>query len=499
MNGPITWRTVAGPSLTDASRPLDSAQRMITSGFGAFDDALKQQSAIDEQNFKIQKENNTNAFLNRLYQAQGADGMKALQDSGELQTMLSGFGAQVDQTAARTALDTRLGTLQKRDQEGWAYDNAALDQKEAPVIDQAKGLIAQGKLDEAGPIISGLSTRNQATLYNQADAKTQELLQRKWAAEKHPLEMDKLRAEINNSRTSGALNSLNLTKGKLELADLQESRDLQNTVAGAQSDYVQLRDTIGKQMGNLASQVVVDGKALPMTTSGHPDFGNMTEGQIAAYDAAATKANMPISKTLINGDTQAANDFLASLEKSGKYKASTLKKFKTDIRAGFDTYGNSGLVGNDAWERTVGNAQNKVALQEMKAQNWNAPGNPTTVTDYEALAKDVPNLIDKTDGRAPEEDVAAVQSLVYEMATRGIETKPGSGKFITPSVNDMRNAIRTAQGGWFTDAQRANKVRDILQQSMQTDVVRARIAEAEKAQKMQRKQAVAEIVGKPAP
>jgi len=499
MNGPITWRTVSGPSLADASRPLDSAQRMITSGFGAFDDALKQQSAIDEQNFKVQKENNTNAFLNRLYQAQGAEGMQALQDSGELQKMLSGFGAQVDQTAARTALDTRLGTLQKRDQEGWAYQNAALDQKEAPVVDQAKGLIAQGKIEEAGPVISSLSTRNQAQLYNSADAKTQELLERKWKAEKHPLEMDKLRAEINNSRTSGALNNLNLTKGKLELADLQESRELQNTVAGAQQDYVALRDSIGKQMGGLAKQVIVAGKPLPMTSAGHPDFGNMTETQVEAYDAAAAKANMPLSGNLINGDTQAANDFFNSLEKSGKFKASTLKKFKNDIRAGFDTYGSSGLVGNDAWERTVANAANKVALNEAKALNWNAPGNPTALTDYEALAKDVPNLIDKTDGNSPVEDVAAIQSLVYEMSTRGIETKEGSGKFFSPSVNDIRNAIRTAKGGWFTDEQRASKVRDILKASLQTDAVRARIAEAEKAQKMQRKQAVNEIIGKERP
>lgn len=499
MNGPITWRTVSGPSLADASRPLDSAQRMISTGFGAFDDALKQQSAIDEQNFKVQKENNTNAFLNRLYEAQGAEGMQALQASGELQKMLSGFGAQVDQTAARTALDTRLGTLQKRDQEGWAYQNAALDQKEAPDVDKAKALIAQGDINGADKITSALSTRAQASLYNAADAKTQELLQRKWAAEKHPLEMDKLKAEISNSRTSGALNSLNLTKGKLELADLQETRAIQNDVAGAQANYVQLRDSIGKQMGGFAKTIAVDGKPLPLTSSGHPDFGNMTEAQVAAYDAAATKANMPISGNLINGDTQAANDFYNSLVDSGKYKPATLKKFKNDIRAGFDTYGTSGLVGNDAWERTVANAQNQVALKEMKALNWNAPGNPTAASDYEALAKDVPNLINKTDGNSPLEDVPKVQELVYEMATRGIETKEGSGKFFSPSVNDIRNAIRTAEGGWYTDAQRATKVREILTKSLQTDAVRARIAEAEKAQKMQRKQDVAAIVAKPAP
>lgn len=202
MSTPITWRTVNGPSLAEASRPLQVAGLTLNSGFDALGDALKQQETVDKANWQQQKENNTNAFLNQIYAANGPEGFKALQDSGQLQQMLSGFGAQIDQAKAREVMDSRLGTLQKRDQENWAYQNAALDQQEAPQVNEAKALIAQGKVDQATPLINSLSTRAQASLFSAADEKTQQLLERKWKAEKHPLELQQIRAQINSSNAS---------------------------------------------------------------------------------------------------------------------------------------------------------------------------------------------------------------------------------------------------------------------------------------------------------
>lgn len=212
MAGPITWRTVNGPSLAEASRPLAFAERSFDNAFDGLKDVVKQTEATDAANWNQIKENNTQNFLNKLYSAQGAEGFKALQDSGELDRMLAANGAQIDRAAARSAMDGRLSTLQQRDRQAWEFANAALDQKEAPVVDQVKGLLAQGNLAGAKPLIAGLSARGQANMLGALDARERQLVERtkadkefNWKEEKaaqdarlYPLAFAKAQGEVDN-------------------------------------------------------------------------------------------------------------------------------------------------------------------------------------------------------------------------------------------------------------------------------------------------------------
>jgi hypothetical protein len=145
MAGPITWRTVNGPSLAEASRPMESAQRSFDNAFTGLGGVLKQQEATDQANWNQIKENNTQDFLNKLYSAQGAEGFKALQDSGELDRMLAANGAQIDRAAARSAMDGRLDTLQQRDIRGLKYGEERLAIEQAPAT--AEGLALAQKQD----------------------------------------------------------------------------------------------------------------------------------------------------------------------------------------------------------------------------------------------------------------------------------------------------------------------------------------------------------------
>jgi hypothetical protein len=258
MAGPITWRTVNGPSLAEAGRPLESAQRSFDNAFTGLGGVLKQAEATDAANWNQAKENNTQNFLNKLYAVQGAEGFKALQDSGELDRMLAANGAQIDRAAARSAMDGRLSTLQQRDQQGWAFANAALDQKEAPVVDQVKGLLAQGNLEGAKPLIAGLSARGQATMLGALDQRERQLVERargdtefgwKGAEEAQkqtlrpmavqeaqnkldlfPLQQQQTRAQINASNASAAASNENVltsraNRDRLE-AEAEKARDL---------------------------------------------------------------------------------------------------------------------------------------------------------------------------------------------------------------------------------------------------------------------------------
>ena len=219
MAGPITWRTVNGPSLAEAGRPLESAQRSFDSAFTGLGGVLKQAEATDTANWNQAKENNTQNFLNQLYAVQGAEGFKALQDSGELDRMLAANGAQIDRAAARSAMDGRLSTLQQRDKQGWEFANAALDQQESPVVNQVKGLLAQGNLEGAKPLIASLSARGQATMLGALDQRERQLVERargdtefgwKGAEEafkqqQRPLTLELERGKVNNIPLQQAL------------------------------------------------------------------------------------------------------------------------------------------------------------------------------------------------------------------------------------------------------------------------------------------------------
>lgn len=494
MNGPITWRTVQGPSLAEASRPLDSAAQLLSSGFGSLNNVLQKQDSVDKANWQQQKENNTNEFLNQIYAANGPDGFKALQDSGQLQQMLSGFGAQIDQAQARSTMDTRMGTLQQREKAGIEYGNFMTDEKQRPITQQIMSEAALGNKDAALKLMAdNPDIRLPADLTKAIVAGERDLTKWNFEKDKMPLQLQGLRLDNAGQSTQNAIGALNLDKARLDANDAKQMRSIEEQTAAAVQAHQQNKDVIGRNMGVIAKLA-----GLPTDSTGQPAFSTYTKEQLDAFDTAAgsnRQVAVPKAREYMAGDTAVANNFVNKLADSGQFSSRLLKKAREGIRAGFDSNANSTLVGNDAYNRTLANAQSKVMLDETKDTNWYAPGNPNATKAYDALAEQVPNLIDKTDGTTPAEDVADMRALVYEMATRGIETSPGSGIFMTPSVADMKNAIMTAKGGWFKDNQRANKARDILQETLQTDAVKKKVKEAETARKEQRRIAVREVMG----
>ena len=502
MNGPITWRTVNGPSLAEASRPLAIAGMTINDGFNSFNNILKQQETVDKANWQQQKENNLNQFMNTIYAAKGPDEFKRMQDSGELTQMLSGFGAQIDQAAARSAMDTRLGTLQTREKQGVEYNNFMTDEKQRPIVQSILSEAALGNKENALKLMAANpDLRLPADLTKAIVSGERDLSRWNFEKDKMPIELQGMKLRNAGQATQNATGALNLTKAQQEWKDSQDLRSIENETAAAVQQHNANKDVIGRNMGVIAKAAGLDkdGKPmLPVDSLGQPNFGAYTEDQLDLFDKLAgqnRQVTVPKARDFIKGDTAVANNFMDQLTASGKFSPRLLNKARTGVRASFDSNANSTLVGNDAFNKTIGNAQEKIMLAETKDSNWNAPGNPTAVQAFEDLRKNVPDLIDKTTGYDAEEDVPAMRNLVYEMATRGIETSPGSGVFITPSVNDMRHAISTADGGLFDDAKRAQNARKILMEAMQTDAVKKRIAEAEAAKKVQRRVFLRDALG----
>tara|TARA_B100001559_G_scaffold310640_1_gene306209 strand:- start:4009 stop:5358 length:1350 start_codon:yes stop_codon:yes gene_type:complete len=171
----ITWRNVDAPNAGGAVSLFNQAGRSLNSGFDGLKDVLAQYQTQEKANWDSGKEQNTQAFLDRLSQVRTPEEMAALQASGQLDQDRAQYGAQIDRSAVRNALDTRGDFLRQQATNQMAYNNQAQDNSDAPILN---GLLAEARQIDIGDPKqveaqlnllekklgqSGLSTRGQAT------------------------------------------------------------------------------------------------------------------------------------------------------------------------------------------------------------------------------------------------------------------------------------------------------------------------------------------------
>ena len=143
----ITWRNVNSDMTAYQGRALEGAGRNFDSMFDKLSGAMARTQAIDEKNWDNTKVNRTNDALNQIMGYGSPEAMAQAQQAGALQAMLQ--GGQIDQQAVRTAFDSRLPELQKRATQGFAYDNAVVDQRTAPLMEAARMQALNGDFEGA--------------------------------------------------------------------------------------------------------------------------------------------------------------------------------------------------------------------------------------------------------------------------------------------------------------------------------------------------------------
>lgn len=148
MATPITWQNVNGPSLAEASRPLDSAARAFDMGFGALRGVLDQRNQIVDQNWKQGTVNNTNLILDKVAGLTSVDQARAAQQADMVGQLKASMGAQVDGAAVRGALDQRLTGLMQQQKQSIEFDNILKDERSHPFMQAYKAAVQAG--DQAG-------------------------------------------------------------------------------------------------------------------------------------------------------------------------------------------------------------------------------------------------------------------------------------------------------------------------------------------------------------
>lgn len=161
----ITWQNISGADMAGAGRTLDAAQQRMDGVFAGLDGLLKKREATDTANWDNTKNNNTQAFLNEVAKFRTPEEFQAAQQSGVLDQMRQGYGAQVDANAVRAAQDGRLAILQGRAKTDADYQDLA----QAPLRDQFMAAVQrQDKLTQ-NIMMNDPTLRNKATLLKAAD------------------------------------------------------------------------------------------------------------------------------------------------------------------------------------------------------------------------------------------------------------------------------------------------------------------------------------------
>jgi len=182
MAQPIRWDNINGAGLSEASRPLESAQRSFLGAFNTLGDTFAQREAIDTANVANERVNNTNAFLDAISKYRSPEELRAAQAAGgALDQLRSQFGTRIDANAVRGAADARVAALQGQAQQEIAYNHMMTDERVAPILDQYKAALLAGDSQKAAALdaqYQQLGGRDLATLKAAADNRAQELVQR---------------------------------------------------------------------------------------------------------------------------------------------------------------------------------------------------------------------------------------------------------------------------------------------------------------------------------
>ena len=274
MAGPITWRTVNGPSLAEASRPMEYAQRSFDNAFTGLSGVLKQTEATDAANWNQVKENNTQDFLNKLYSAQGAEGFKALQDSGQLEQMLAANGAQIDRAAARSAMDGRLSTLQNRDTQAITYKNTMLDDAQANDVRRINTLALTDPAAASAELAKNPDLRKSFEIAKNIDASAQTQVERERAKTRFGFDMNDEQRKAADEAQRALLRPIAVQQAQDTLLNGPSARAAQAAqvrLANAQAGAIATK----AEDDAAARQAAVDRKILATALQDNPYAGGV--------------------------------------------------------------------------------------------------------------------------------------------------------------------------------------------------------------------------------
>jgi hypothetical protein len=255
MAEPITWRTVNGPSLAEAARPMEMAGVSINSGFDKLQNILQQREQMEIANANAKRNSNTQTFLDQLYaQYKTPEALAAAQAAGDVDRLQANFNGLIDKAAVRGAADSRLATLRDQTLKGQEFGDKQQQLKDRPIVNgiltrlyKGDGEGATKELDANPHLINQPDVQKQVADYMHVlkqrgredtrfkwDEQTQTYVmgQREEEIRLRPLKEQGIRAGILASQTGAASSAYQLKRLKESDADALAAQDLAEQLRG---------------------------------------------------------------------------------------------------------------------------------------------------------------------------------------------------------------------------------------------------------------------------
>lgn len=369
----LTWQNVNGPQLSVAD--LRSTTNDMFSGLQGL---LDKQKATDTANWDQVKLNNTNALLSGVQEAQTPEEYAAKRAA--LQQQLGAAGAQVDSAAVRTAMDSRLSTLQQRAKAEWDFNNAKIDQADAPLRDEAAMRFALGDY-AGGRAIAEKLQRNKAVSFEAAKA-----------GERRDVLEGQQNVTFGNTLAEEA------RRAAAAPVDLQvKQANIRQSDASAASSYA--HSAAEKLRGELLSSQAADAKAARDSALRNASAQALVKGTMYEGGAYTGKNAKEVSdlidstsgNRLDEADKNAMKAYIAKLEAAGGIKVGNtmmpipLDLLKSQILGAKDEGWGWSTGGVNYLERTLKEAMNRVEPASKTADGRELPARSPALDGYHAL------------------------------------------------------------------------------------------------------------------
>lgn len=268
MATPITWQNINAPSLADASRPLEAAQRSLGGMFDQLSGLVKGREQIDAQNWTAGRNNNTNAFLDRLAQYRSPQELAAAQQSGELAQLRAQFGNQIDSTAIRGAEEQRVNALRTGAKQEGEYQDWNMDRGQKIIVDDIRQTmltnpaLARRMLQENGNLFRGTD------LARELDSREQEVKGRDRGDTEFGWKGQKFDLEMLVGKDNLATNAQQRSAAREQILAARSNREQQDDLRSERAEEKRAQQAANRLASEKANNIFGEGSLNPAKNLG---------------------------------------------------------------------------------------------------------------------------------------------------------------------------------------------------------------------------------------
>ncbi|WQZ52372.1 lytic tail fiber protein [Pseudomonas phage Ka3] len=440
---PITWRNIGTTVSPGSARSLTAGTTGVQSALASLGDIIKQQQEMAVANAGVQREANTQNYLDQVASAD----LSQLQDPdfvAGLAGQRDAMGMRLDRAATRDAILNRRQALQKDTvaQQAFADQQAEVDQR--GIVDELRTLAAQGRGRDVDAILAERQLINEGEIRKELAGVQDNLMQRQYR------EAGEQRAQAAADRAAEA-HQLSMTAGRENLA---YQRDLRQDAARERNDN-KLADSAvmeitnqfreSRETANALLRDIGKEQGLPTDDTGLPDVSRMDPDQEASYREAVQSSGLSANLSATN-EKQA---LVKTLRESGASPSAIQRATKQlDIMQGMDALAPEDAVKAENQVTAVNAELDRIQKQMTRNYETEVARNPFIEPSKTPL-EDVTKTVEKL-GKAgmPESERRLVADTLVEWSTNGM-TIDGGQKIVVPSQLIAAAAASTDADSWI--------------------------------------------------